>query len=53
MIRMIAEYTGYRYLIQAVKNDGLESYLQHSLEIYPVMPVSPSDLPIDFVTIPR
>ncbi len=47
----ITQFTGYRYLIQAVKNDGLVS-TSNIASKYTVMPVSPPDLRIDYATVP-
>ncbi len=47
----ITENTLYRYLIQAVKNDGLESMSNIAVK-YTYMPPSPLDLSIDYATVP-
>ena len=47
----IKENTGYRYLIQAVKNDGLES-MSNIAAWYTRMPPSPDNLLIDYATVP-
>ncbi len=47
----VSENTGYRYLIQAVKNDGLESSSNIAAK-FTRMPVTPSGLAVDYVTVP-
>jgi gliding motility-associated-like protein len=46
----IAENTSYRYLIEAVKNDGLES-MSNIATKYTYMPPVPGNLAIDFATV--
>ena len=46
----ILENTSYRYLIQAVKNEGLES-MSNIASKYTYMPPVPQDLAIDFATV--